>query len=301
MSLSVQDLANLVGAWPGRLRFDEPSVAGMSAGMMALRFASSGGEDIPAVYLPPAKPGSGAVLYLHAHGNRPDIGLRELSEGRPALSAPWLDDLRTLGLAALCLEMPGFGSRSYPGESARSKAALWHGETMFGQMLSELLAGFAWLADRTDIDEDRIGCAGISMGGTQAFWLAALEPRLACAVSLCAFADLGKLIAMGLHDHHGAYMTVPGLLKRTSTGRMVGLAAPMPLFIGVGMKDWSSPPEAFAPARNEVQAAYAAAGSAGALQFHVEPEAGHEETRAMRLAARGFLARHLSDRVPERR
>lgn len=279
---------------PGEVSFGMPETLRQANGLRHLRFPGSHGEDVPGVYLPPARPEAGAVLYLHAHGNRYDIATHELAGGRPALSAPWLEDLRALGLAVLCLEMPCFGSRAHPGEEARAKAAHWRGQTLFGQMLAELLAGFDWLAAQPGIDAGRIGCLGISMGGTQAWWLAALQPRLACAVSLCAFADLGRLIALGLHDFHGVYMTVPGLLAATTTGQVAGLAAPTPLFIGVGMRDWSSPREAFAPARKEVQAAYAGAGAAAALHFHVEPEAGHEETPGMRRAARDCLARYLS-------
>lgn len=298
--MSVPDRARIVdllGGLPGKVSFRAvhglDGVAGPD-GLLRLRFEGSHGAEVPGVYLPPAVPDAPAVLYLHAHGARYHIGTAELAQGRPALAGPWLGDLAAMGAAVLCLEMPCFGSRAVPGESALSKALLWRGQTLFGQMLAELLAGFDWLAAQPGIDARRIGCMGISMGGTQAWWLAALQPRLACAVSLCAFADLGRLIELGLHDHHGPYMTVPGLLAETTTGELAGLAAPMPLFIGVGLRDWSSPVEAFTPARKAVQRAYAASGAPGALVFHVEPEAGHEETPAMRRAARRFLERSLS-------
>jgi pimeloyl-ACP methyl ester carboxylesterase len=134
---------------------------------------------------------------------------------------------------------------------------------------------------------------GISMGGTLAWWLAALQPRLAAAVSMCCFADLARLVETGAHDGHGTYMTVPGLLAQTSTGRLSGLAAPMPLLHCVGLADWSTPADAYGIAKAELFAAYARAGAADALRFHEAEAPGHEETAEMRAAVASFLEARL--------
>ena len=63
--------------------------------------------------------------------------------------------------------------------------------------------------------------------------------------------------------------------------------------IYVGLADPLTPPAAFAKARGELEAAYAAAGAAVGLAFHVESDTGHVETPAMRAAAVAFLGRHL--------
>lgn len=288
---------SLLGWRPGEVSFALPETTGTldvrGMTLQRLRFAASHGESVPALFLPPRRDAAPAVLYLHAHGGTYSLSTAELTDGRAALAGPWLDDLAAMGAAVLCLEMPCFGSRADRAEGPLSKALLWHGRTLFGQMVAELAAGVDWLAAHPGIDAARIGCLGLSMGGTQAWWLAALERRIAAAVSLCAFSDLAELVRLGNHDRHGHYMTVPGLLAETSTGLLAGLAAPRPLFVGVGLRDWSSPPSAFAPARAELEAAYAAAGARNALEFHVESDAGHVETPAMRQAARSFLARHL--------
>jgi hypothetical protein len=88
-------------------------------------------------------------------------------------------------------------------------------------------------------------------------------------------------------------MTVPGLLAETSTGRLSGLAAPMPLLHCVGFADWSTPEDAYRIAKAEVQSAYAEAGAAEAVAFHEAVAPGHEETPEMREAALRFLARHI--------
>ncbi|MCP4385922.1 MAG: prolyl oligopeptidase family serine peptidase, partial [Hyphomicrobiales bacterium] len=234
-----------------------------------------------------------ALLYCHAHGDRYSIGREELLDSRPALQGPYAADLVERGFAVLCLEMPCFGERMGGIESAMSKAHHWHGRTLFGRMLAELVAGIDFLAAHPAVDTARIGAIGFSMGGTHAWWLAALEPRLKAAVSMCCFADMACLIEADAHDGHGAYMTVPGLLRDSSTGRLAGLAAPTPQLFCVGLKDWSTPAACFGRARNEIESAYNAAGCGDALEFHVEPEAGHEETPAMRKRVLDFLSGRL--------
>jgi dienelactone hydrolase len=183
------------------------------------------------------------------------------------------------------------------GEAGRrgrlAKARLWQGRTLFGQMLGESRAGLDWLLGQGETDPARVGVMGISMGGTLAWWLAAMDARVAAAVSMCCFADLGRLIETGAHDGHGIYMTVPGLLGVTTTGRLSGLAAPRPLLHCVGFADWSTPEDAYAVARDELRAAYAEAGAAGALRFHEARAPGHEETAEMRAVVAAFLEERL--------
>ena len=255
----------------------------------------AGAEDIPAFFLrpPDGHAPAPAILYCHAHGNDYTVGRDELTLGRPALLRPFADDLMDLGCAVLTLDMPAFGARQSPPEASRAKAHLWAGSTLFGQMLAELRAGVSFLAGHPAIDRDRIGALGFSMGSTHAFWLAALDPRIRATSALCSFADLAALIEAGGHDGHGIYMMVPGLTRAFSTGQIAGLAAPRALQIAVGLKDWSTPPAAFARAKADLRAAYDAAGAGDRLRFQIEPDQGHVETAAMRRAVLEFLRQEL--------
>jgi hypothetical protein len=132
------------------------------------------------------------------------------------------------------------------------------------------------------------------MGATLGYWLAAVEPRLACVSHLCCYCDFAALIAAGAHDLHGHYLTVPGLLNLASNGQIAGRIAPRPQFIGIGDLDPLTPPGAVDPALAETRAAYAAAGAGGNLVLCREPQGGHAESPAMRQAVRDFLAHHLA-------
>ncbi len=260
-----------------------------------LSFQNVEGEAVPAFFLRPPEqnPPVPALVYCHAHGNLYSSGRQELLEGRPALLRPYAMDLVQLGIAVLCIEMPCFGARQNASESSLAKALLWQGETLFGLMLAEQAAGVDFLASHPAVRADRIGALGFSMGSTLAWWLTALDKRIHSAAVLCSFADLETLVRIGAHDGHGLYMTVPGLLSVARSGVIAGLAAPRALQICVGLKDWSTPKQAFTVGRRDLQDAYDTVGAPAKLSFHVEPDTGHRETSSMREAVLTFLRREL--------
>jgi dienelactone hydrolase len=234
------------------------------------------------------------LLYIHAHGDRYDIGARELLDGRPALQSPLGLVLARLGFVTLAIDLPGFGSRATASESALAKARLWRGRSLAGQMLGELSSALGWLAARPDVDARRIGTFGISMGATLGYWLAAEDARLACLAQLCCFADFDRLIDSGAHDLHGIYLTVPGLLEVASNGEIAGLIAPRPQLICIGDRDPLTPPAAVDPALASVRAAYAEAGAAENLTVLRQADVGHQESPEMRAAVLAFFQRHLA-------
>lgn len=263
-------------------------------GLHGLVFTSASGESVRAVFgLPDGDGPHPAVLYCHAHGNRYDIGIDELMEGRPALTAPFADDLLTQGIAFLAIEMPCFGTRQTETESAAAKRHLWRGTTLFGQMLVEQIAALNLLESSRKIDPNCIGTLGISMGGTLAWWLGAMDPRVRCVVSMCCFADLNMLIDTGAHDGHGIYMMVPGLSKLARTGQIAGLATQAAQLHCVGLLDWSTPEDAFHRARLDlVEACQKSA--APMPKFYIDPQLNHSETPQMRAEVLAFLATTLS-------
>ena len=233
------------------------------------------------------------LIYAHAHGGRYDIGASELTEGREVLLDPPGPALARAGYAVFCIDMPTFGERAHVTEGAASKAALWYGRTLFGQMLGEQAGALTWLAARPDVDAGRIGVLGISMGATLAYWIAALDERPAAIAHLCCYADFATLVQTGAHNGHGQYLTVPGLLAALTTGEIAGLVAPRPQLVCVGSEDTLTPPAAVDRAEADTRAAYAEAGVPENFMLMREAGVGHQETLAMRAAVLDFFARHL--------
>jgi len=233
-----------------------------------------------------------ALLYMHSHGGKYDIGADELLKGHDYIG-PLGPIFARAGYVTLVIEMPLFGTRANFTESALSKALLWRGKTLMGQMLSELSGALSYLAARPDVDPDRIGGFGMSMGCTHGFMLAALDDRIKAVAHLCCFADYDVLIDLGAHDRHGHYMTIPGMLAETSVGEICGAIAPRPQLICIGEADDLTPPSAVYKARVETETAYSVVGHPEALTIFIEPGVKHQETPAMREKVLGFFRENL--------
>ena len=283
-----------IGAHPLRLVEAEASDEGGYV-RETLRFETGTGESVcgyvtrPKTVTDPLP----AILYIHAHGGRYEIGADELIAGRKALLSPLGAVFAAEGYLSLTIDLPCFGTRQHATEAALSKALIWHNRSLAGQMLGELHSALDYLAARPDVDARRIAAFGISMGATFSYWLGAVDPRIAAAAHLCCFADFDAMIASGAHDGHGIYLTVPGLLDLCSNGEIAGLMAPRPQFVGLGARDPLTPPDAVAIATTEARAAYDAEDAGAQFQMLIEPEGGHAETPAMRDAVLAFLARAL--------
>jgi dienelactone hydrolase len=278
----------------------QPLPSSGAAKVSELGFATARGEPVRGLWCQPARHAAPwpAVLVIHAHGARYDIGADELLRGRPALQSPLGPVLAERGIASLCLDMPCFGRRATRSESHAAKACLWEGRSLAGQMLGESRSALDWLAANPRVRPDRIGLFGISMGATLGYWLAALDPRIRALAQDCCLADFRALIETGAHDLHGIYLTIPGLLGLASNGALAGRVAPRPQFIGLGDRDPLTPPPAADRALAELRQAYAQAG--GKVTVHREPDAGHEETPAMRAAMLRFFEAELLQEEPHR-
>lgn len=252
-----------------------------------------GGEEVRGILTRPAgvEGRLPAILYGHSHGGGYSVGARELLDGREYLVGPLGPVFARAGYVTLCIDMPIFGERATVSESSAAKALLWHGKSLFGEMLSDHAAALTYLAGRDDVDASRIGAFGLSMGCVLSYWLAALDDRIAAVAHLCCFADFRTMIELGAHDGHGIYLTVPGLLREADGGTIAALIAPRPQLICVGEADHLSPKAAVERAWAELEPAYA--GAQDRLELVSEPGVGHQETPRMREAVLAFFGKWL--------
>ena len=228
-----------------------------------------------------------AILYGHSHGGLYHLGADELLLGREYLLDPLGPAFARAGYVTLCIDMPVFGERATVTEAFASKALLWRGRSLIGEMVGDHQAALTYLLSRSDVDPGRVGAFGISMGCTLSFWLAAIDPRIAATAHLCCFADLRTMIELGAHDGHGIYLTVPGLLNEADAGDIAALVAPRPQLICVGEADSLTPVPAVDRAWAQVEAAYAA--HRDRVTLLREPGVGHQETPRMRAATLEFF------------
>ncbi len=255
----------------------------------------NGVEDVPAYFVRPREPEGPlpCILYNHAHGGDYELGKEELLVGRSALQTPpYARALTANGYAALCIDAWGFGERRGRTESELFKEMLWNGQVLWGMMLYDSLRALDYLTSRLDVDVQRLGTLGMSMGSTMAWWTAALDPRLKACVDICCLTDFQALIESQELDGHGIYYYVPGLLKQFTSAQINALIAPRAHLSLAGNYDRLTPPAGLDRIDRELRQVYAQAQAPDAWRLR-RYDIGHFETAQMRAEVMGFLAEWL--------
>jgi dienelactone hydrolase len=227
-----------------------------------------------------------AVLAVHGHHAWARID--------PAVQAYCLG-LARLGFVVLAVDAFGAGERhaapargTYHG--ALDGAALWPvGQTLLGMQLYDNRRAVDFLLTRPDVDPGRLGVTGASGGGNQSMYAGALDERLRCVVPVCS---VGNYQAY-LHAACCVCEVLPGALRFTEEGDVLGLIAPRALLVINASKDdiQFSPAEA-AKSVARARAIYGLYGAGEALK-HTVVEGTHGYDRTMREAMYGWMTRWL--------
>lgn len=240
----------------------------------ALSFDSRNGASVFAYLLTPknARTPLPVVICLPGHGRGVDDIVGIDAEGRDrtqkvGYAYDYALQVVEQGMAALAIEMIGFGCRRDPaarkaGQGASScqpaaGAALLLGETMAAWRTWDVMRACDFIATRKELDAGRIGCMGISGGGLITLYATAMEPRIRVAFmscSLCTFRDSIVSISHCIDNY------VPGILNWAEMSDIAGLIAPRPLFVESGEKDPIFPLPGSREAFEAVQRVYQAFG-----------------------------------------
>ncbi len=160
-----------------RLRFPSPIVTPDVAN-----------NTVHAEYFAPVGPGPRrpAVVVLHILGA--DFPLSRYLAIR----------LADRGVAALFVKLPYYGERR-PTEGAGAKRRFLSTEvdrsmTSMRQGVCDVRRALHWLASRPDVDADRLGVVGISLGGIVGSVAAAVDPTATRGVFMLAGGDLSRIM-----------------------------------------------------------------------------------------------------------
>jgi len=245
-----------------------------------------------------------AILWLHWHGGQYNLGKEELFRETPAKDGKRGEDLVKRGHVVFAPDAYAFGERQGQGpggpkekggaeELALSKTFLWMGRTFTGMMLRDDQIALDYLAARPEVDPKRIGATGISMGCTRAWWLAAMDERVAAAVGICCMTRYQELIAAGGVNGHGIYYYVPGVLKHFDIEAVASLIAPRPYLDFCGERDTLTPPAGTRKIYDFCRGVYALYGAPDRFRGEIVPDLGHVYTPEMWTAMTAWFGKHL--------
>ena len=264
----------------------------------------NGLEPVPAYFVKPKKLSGRVptVLYHHAHGGDYRLGKDEFLKGRSAIhNPPYAELITSLGWCGLCADTWVFGERFRPPrekepasthEHDTFKHMLWTGRVMWGMMVYDSIRAMDYLHTRPEVDTSRIATAGLSMGSTMAWWLAALDERVKVTVDICCLTDYQALIDIGNLKGHGIYYYVPSLLKHFTTAEINALIAPRAHISLAGNRDLLTPPAGLVRIDAELKKVYSAAGHPERWRIFRQ-DIGHQETPEMRAEIVSFFKQHL--------
>jgi hypothetical protein len=247
----------------------------------------NGVEPVPALLLIPKKlkhPAPG-LLFIHWHAGQYDLGKEQLLKGTSVQPA-YAPVLAEMGVVTLAIDSWCFGERQHDtngrrGEEDTFKLMLWRGQVLWGMMMFDEFRALSYLASRPEVDPQKLGASGMSMGSTKTWWLAALDPRVKLAIDLCCLTDFDSLIASHYLSGHGIFYFVPSLLKQFDTTAINELIVPRPHLSVNGRKDPLTPPAGVEKVRDNLLPIYREHGREE--DCHIELfDCAHEETPAMR-------------------
>ena len=238
------------------------------------------------LYLPDKKGKRAAILQVHGHwkGAKQDPVVQSRCIGATKL-----------GYVVLCVDAFGAGERGvgtalgeYHGEM--TAATLFPtGLPLSGLQVYENMRAVDYLLTRPEVDKDRLGITGASGGGNQTMYAGAFDERFKAVVPVCSVGNyqayLGAACCM--------CEVVPGALKFTEEGSILGLVAPRGLMVVSATRDAFQ----FSVGEAKKSVAYADAifklHSQAAAPKHAIFESPHDYSKAMREEMYGWMAMHL--------
>jgi dienelactone hydrolase len=208
------------------------------------------------------------VVCVPGHGRGVDdiVGIGEDGNdrtGKPSYQYDFAVQVVNHGLAAVAIEPMAFGCRRSAAAQAKGPgntecqpsagSALLLGETMIGWRVYDVMRTIDWIQTRPELDAKRVGCMGISGGGTCTQFAAALDTRIKAAM---VSGYLNSFRASIMSVPHCIDNYVPGILNWAENYDVASLIAPRYFFSEGGDQDHIFPVAATQAAFQHVKKVY---------------------------------------------
>jgi dienelactone hydrolase len=263
------------------------------------------GERIAAYLLIPDGSGTRpAIVAAHQHGGDFLLGKSEPAGLSRNPMYHYGLDLCRRGYVVICPDHLAFEERVLPEWRRRDDPGLadfwWErfcatklfleGSSLQAKYLADLVKAIDYLETLPEVDRDRIGVIGHSLGGQEAAWLTWFDRRIKAGASSCGFAMIRAII-----DHqinHNMALYVPGFLKLGDMDLLVAAMAPRAFCFTAGDEDVIFPIESVRHIASAVGEVYQRQGIADRF-LPVIFSGGHGFPDDVKAQVYGFLDFHL--------
>lgn len=207
-----------------------------------------------------------AILLLHDHGGHFSIGKEkmirpfEVPDSVLKDADEWChrcygdqfvgDYLASQGYVVLSVDAPFWGDRGVKGGTTWDYYKYIAGNfMMLGRNISawmnfEDVYAADFMATLPEVDKDRLGCMGFSMGAYRAWMLSALTDKVKCGVAVCWMHTTEYQInrEYGLKKHEEWANLIPGIRRYMDYPHIASIACPKPMLFINGEQDKLFPP-----------------------------------------------------------
>lgn len=151
-----------------------------------------------------------------------------------------------------------------------------------------------FLASLPEVDAERIGCTGLSMGGYRTFMLAAVSPLIKASVGVCWMTTQDAMMdwKYGRHERGGFANNLGGVFAQLDYPHIASLACPNAMMLINGETDKLFKPHAVRECYETMHQVWDSQGVGDKLETHLLPQ-GHEMPKGVQEMTLRFLDKHL--------
>ncbi|HSB17555.1 MAG TPA: alpha/beta hydrolase family protein [Bryobacteraceae bacterium] len=154
-----------------------------------------------------------------------------------------------------------FNRRSGQNEQLVARSLFTAGISWPGVLLWDDIRTLDYLASRPEVDTNRLGCVGLSVGGYRSFLLAALDERIKAAVDVGWMTSFASQIRTQVIHSVGLTFHLVGLYRYLDLPDLAALIAPRSLMVVNGSKDTLFAPGGVKAAFEKIDRIYRKAGA----------------------------------------
>lgn len=134
-------------------------------------------------------------------------------------------------------EIQAFNGRASQNEALVARSLFTAGITWPGVLLWDDIRTLDYLASRPEVDRNRLGCVGLSLGGYRSFLLATLDERIKAAVDVGWMTSFASQIKQHVINTVGLSFHINGLYRYMDLPDMAALIAPRAALVINGSRD----------------------------------------------------------------